>query len=179
MQWFVVKVRTAFEKKVKAQLEEQIELKGLEDKFGRILVPIEEMVVARGEKKKRYKVESRIFPGYVFVEMSMDESAWHLVRSIPNVHGFVGGTKDKPSPIPKKEVQDILDRMEQSVDKPKPKTVFEVGEIVRINDGPFADFTGTVEDVNFDKSRLRVSVSIFGRATPVELSFTQVEKESS
>ena len=100
MQWFVVKVRTAFEKKVKAQLEEQIELKELKDQFGRILVPIEEMVVARGEKKKRYKIESRIFPGYVFVEMSMDERAWHLVRSVPNVHGFVGGTKDKPSQIP-------------------------------------------------------------------------------
>ena len=178
MQWFVVKVRTSFEKKVKAQLEEQIELKGLNDQFGKILVPIEEMMVARGEKKKRYKVESRIFPGYVFVEMSMDEKAWHLVRSVPNVHGFVGGTKDKPSPIPRSEVEDILQRMEKSSEKPKPKTVFEIGEIVRITDGPFADFTGTVEDVNFEKSRLRVSVSIFGRATPVELSFTQVQKES-
>ena len=177
MQWYVVKVRTAFEKKVKAQLEEQIELKGLKDQFGRILVPTEDMVVARGESKKRYKIESRIFPGYIFVEMSMDERAWHLVRSVTYVQGFIGGTKDKPTPISEAEVQEILDRMEQSHDRPKPKTVFEVGEIVRINDGTFADFTGTVEDINYEKSRLRVSVSIFGRSTPVELNFDQVEKE--
>ena len=178
MQWYVVKVRTAFEKKVKMQLEEQIQLKGLEDQFGRILVPTEDMVVARGESKKRYKIQSRIFPGYIFVEMSMDESAWHLVRSISYVQGFIGGTKDKPTPIPEREVQAILDRMEQSHDAPKQKTVFEVGEVVRINDGPFVDFTGTVEDVNYEKSRLSVSVSIFGRSTPVELDFNQVSKES-
>ena len=117
------------------------------------------------------------FQGYVFVEMSMDERAWHLVRSVPNVHGFIGGTKDKPTPISEARGSGNLDRMEQSHDKPKPKTVFEVGEVVRINDGPFADFTGTVEDINYEKSRLRVSVSIFGRSTPVELAFNQVEKE--
>ena len=141
-------------------------------------MPTEEVVVARGEQKKRYKMESRIFPGYVFVEMSMDERAWHLVRSINYVQGFVGGSKDKPTPISQAEVQEILDRMEQTQDRPKPKTVFEVGEVVRINEGPFSDFTGTVEDVNYEKSRMKVSVSIFGRATPVELSFSQVEKET-
>ena len=175
-QWYVIHAYSGYETKVREALIERIERLGMDEFFGEIMVPSEEVVEMKGGQER--KTQRKFFPGYVLVNMELNDDSWHLVKDTPRVMGFIGGTKDKPSPIPKEEVQEILDRMEQSVDKPKPKTVFEVGEIVRITDGPFADFTGTVEDVNFDKSRLRVSVSIFGRGTPVELSFTQVEKEA-
>ena len=146
----------------------------MEDKFGEILVPTEEVVEMKGGK--RAKSERKFFPGYVLVEMAMDEASWHLVKSIPRVLGFIGGKADRPTPITQKEADTILNRLQESVDKPKPKTLFEPGELVRVTDGPFADFNGTVESVDYEKSRLTVSVSIFGRATPVELEFAQVEK---
>ena len=147
---------------------------GMEDKFGEILVPKEEVVEMRGGKRR--KSERKFFPGYVLVEMIMDDETWHLIKSVPRVLGFIGGSSDRPTPISKKEADAILDRLQDSQDKPKPKTLFEPGEVVRVNDGPFADFNGTVEEVDYEKSRLTVSVSIFGRATPVELEFSQIEK---
>ncbi len=149
-------------------------MNGMEDKFGEILVPKEEVVEMRGGKRR--KSERKFFPGYVLVEMIMDDETWHLIKSVPRVLGFIGGSSDRPTPISKKEADAILDRLQDSQDKPKPKTLFEPGEVVRVNDGPFADFNGTVEEVDYEKSRLTVSVSIFGRATPVELEFSQIEK---
>jgi transcriptional antiterminator NusG len=155
-------------------LHERIRLEGVEAKFGEILVPTEEVVELRGGQKR--KSERKFFPGYVLVEMVMDEQTWHLVRSIPKVLGFIGGTSDRPAPISPKEAETILQRMQDSSEKPKPKVLFEVGEVVRVIDGPFADFNGVVEEVNYEKNRLRVAVLIFGRSTPVELQFDQVEK---
>lgn len=172
--WYVVQAFSGYEKRVAESLREHIKMHGMEDKFGEILVPTEEVVEMKGGK--RAKSERKFFPGYVLVEMSMDEASWHLVKSIPRVLGFIGGKADRPTPITQKEADIILNRLQDSVDKPKPKTLFEPGELVRVNDGPFADFNGTVESVDYDKSRLTVSVSIFGRATPVELEFGQVEK---
>lgn len=172
--WYVVHAYSGYEKFVIQALQERIRTAGLEDKFGGILVPTEEVVELRGGQKR--KSERKFFPGYVLVEMVMDDETWHLVKSTPKVLGFIGGTSDKPAPISPKEAEIILQRMQDSSEKPKPKVLFEVGEVVRVIDGPFADFNGVVEEVNYEKNRLRVAVLIFGRSTPVELQFDQVEK---
>jgi transcriptional antiterminator NusG len=172
--WYVVHAYSGYEKRVMAGLKEAIERNGVEDLFGDILVPTEEVVEIRDGKKR--KSERKFYPGYVLVNMVMNDQTWHLVKSTPRVLGFIGGTADKPAPITEREAQEILQRVESGVDKPRPKTVFEPGEMVRVTDGPFADFNGVVEEVNYEKSRLQVAVLIFGRSTPVELEFSQVEK---
>lgn len=172
--WYVVHAYSGFEKQVKRSLEERIELASLQDLFGDILVPTEEVVEMRSGQKRRS--ERKFFPGYVLVSMDMQDESWHLVKECPKVMGFIGGTADKPAPITKKEADAILQRIEDGVEQPKPKRLFEVGEVVRVIDGPFADFSGEVEQVNYEKSRLQVAVLIFGRSTPVELEFSQVEK---
>ena len=174
MRWYVVHAYSGFEKSVARNLIERIERAGMKDRFGEILVPVEEVVEMKAGQKKT--AERKFFPGYVLVQMEMEDDTWHLVKSTPKVTGFVGGTATKPAPISEKEVQAIMDQMREGVEKPKPKILFEVGETVRVIDGPFTDFNGNVEEVNYDKSKLRVSVMIFGRATPVELGFGQVEK---
>lgn len=174
MRWYVVHAYSGFEKKVAAALRERVALYGMEDRFGEILVPTEEVVEIKGGQKR--KSERKFFPGYVLVQMELDDETWHLVKETPRVMGFIGGKADKPAPITDREAETILQRVHDSEDKPRPKTVFEAGEVVRVVDGPFNDFNGVVEEVNYEKSRLRVSVSIFGRSTPVELEFTQVEK---
>lgn len=173
--WYVVHAYSGYEKQVMRSLTEQVSFKGLEDKFGDILVPTEEVVEMRDGKKR--KSERKFYPGYVLVQMDMDDDAWHLVKSTPRVLGFIGGTADKPIPITDKEAQTILQRIESGAEKPRPKTLFEAGEVVRVIDGPFADFNGVVEEVDYDKSRVKVAVLIFGRSTPVELEFGQVEKD--
>jgi transcriptional antiterminator NusG len=172
--WYVVHAYSGYEKRVAASLQEQIELKGMQDKFGEILVPTESVVEMRDGKKR--KSERKFYPGYVMVEMVMDDGSWHLVKEIPRVMGFIGGTPEKPAPLTSREADGILQRVKEGVDKPTQKTIYEPGEVVRVNDGPFIDFSATVEKVNYEKNRVQVSVSIFGRATPVELEFTQVEK---
>ncbi len=172
--WYVVHAYSGFEKSVQRALVERISRAGMQDKFGQILVPVEEVVEMRGGQKA--VSERKFFPGYVLVEMDMDEDSWHLVKSTPKVTGFVGGSANKPTPISEKEVDKIMQQMQEGVEKPRPKVLFEVGEMVRVKEGPFTDFNGSVESVNYDKSRLHVSVTIFGRATPVELEFSQVEK---
>jgi transcriptional antiterminator NusG len=173
--WYVVHAYSGFERTVQRTLEERIRRADMQDKFGKILVPTEEVVEMRGGQKSIS--ERKFYPGYVLVEMEMDDEAWHLVKNTAKVTGFVGGAHGrKPPPITEKEVEAILHQMQEGVEKPKPKVLFEVGEAVRVKEGPFTDFHGTVEDVNYDKSKLRVSVTIFGRATPVELEFGQVEK---
>ncbi len=172
--WYVVHAYSGFEKHVKRSLGERVELAGMEDQFGEILVPTEEVVEMRGGQKR--KSERKFFPGYVLVQMEMNDATWHLVKDCPKVMGFIGGTADKPAPISDREAEAILQRVEDGVEKPKPKTLFEPGEVVRVVDGPFADFNGVVEEVNYEKSRLHVAVLIFGRSTPVELEFGQVEK---
>jgi len=174
MRWYVVQAYSGFEKKVQGALIERVELAGLGEKFGRILVPVEEVVEMRAGQKR--KSERKFFPGYVLVEMELDDDTWHLVKETPRVLGFIGGKADQPSPITESEAQNILRRVEESGDKPRPKTMFEPGEMVRVIDGPFNDFNGVVEEVNYEKSRLQVAVLIFGRSTPVELEFGQVEK---
>ena len=173
--WYVVHAYSGYEKQVMRSLAEQVSFKGLEDKFGDILVPTEEVVEMRDGKKR--KSERKFYPGYVLVQMDMDDDAWHLVKSTPRVLGFIGGTADTPIPITDKEAQTILQRIESGAEKPRPKTLFEAGEVVRVIDGPFADFNGVVEEVDYDKSRVKVAVLIFGRSTPVELEFGQVEKD--
>lgn len=172
--WYVVHAYSGFEKSVQRALTERITRAGMQDKFGKILVPVEEVVEMKAGQK--HTSERKFFPGYVLVEMDMDDESWHLVKSTPKVTGFVGGTSTKPTPISEKEVDKIMQQMQEGVEKPRPKVLFETGEMVRVKDGPFTDFNGTVEEVNYEKSRLRVSVTIFGRATPVELEFAQVEK---
>jgi len=175
MRWYVVHAYSGFEKSVQRALEERIRRAGMEASFGKILVPTEEVVEIRGGQKNIS--ERKFFPGYVLVEMDMNDEAWHLVKNTAKVTGFVGGAHGrKPPPITEKEVNAIMHQMQEGVEKPKPKVLFEVGEAVRVKEGPFTDFHGSVEDVNYDKSKLRVSVTIFGRATPVELEFGQVEK---
>jgi len=176
MRWYVVHAYSGYEKQVMRSLHERVQLAGMEDWFGEILVPTEEVVEMRGGQKR--KSERKFFPGYVLVQMEMTEATWHLIKDTPRVLGFIGGTADKPAPITEKEAEAILRRVADSGDKPKPKTLFEPGETVRVVDGPFADFNGVVEEVNYDKSRVQVAVTIFGRATPVELEFSQVEKVS-
>ncbi|RME32479.1 MAG: transcription termination/antitermination protein NusG [Gammaproteobacteria bacterium] len=175
MKWYVVHAYSGFENQVARSLKERIRRAGLEHKFGEILVPTEEVVEMKDGQKRRS--ERKFFPGYVLVQMEMDDDTWHLVKETPRVLGFIGGTSDKPAPISDKEAEAILQRIQEGTEKPRPKVLFEVGEVVRVIDGPFNDFNGVVEEVNYDKSRLRVAVSIFGRSTPVDLDFSQVEKE--
>jgi len=172
--WYVVHVYSGMEKSVQRALVDRIARAGLEDKFGQILVPSEEVIEVKGGKKSI--TERRIFPGYVLVEMELTDETWHLVKSTPRVTGFLGGSGNRPAPISEKEVEKILSQMEEGVEKPRPKILFEVGEMVRVKEGPFADFNGNVEEVNYEKSKVRVSITIFGRSTPVELDFSQVEK---
>jgi transcriptional antiterminator NusG len=172
--WYVVHVYSGMEKSVHKALVERIERAGLETSFGRILVPSEEVLEVKGGKKSI--TERRIFPGYVLVEMDLTDETWHLVKNTNRVTGFLGGSGNRPAPISDREVEKILSQMEEGVEKPKPKVLIEVGEMVRVKEGPFADFNGNVEEVNYEKSKVRVSVTIFGRATPVELDFGQVEK---
>lgn len=172
--WYVVHVYSGMEKSVNRALVERIQRADLENSFGRILVPSEEVVEVKGGQKSI--TERRIYPGYVLVEMELTDETWHLVKSTPRVTGFLGGTGNRPTPISEREVQGILSQMEEGGEKPRPKVLFEVGEMVRVKEGPFADFNGSVEDVNYEKSKVRVTVTIFGRATPVELDFSQVEK---
>ena len=174
MRWYVVHAYSGMEKAVERNLRERIDRSELQDKFGRILVPMEEVVELK--KGKKSVTERRFFPGYVLVEMEMGDDTWHLVKHTSKVTGFVGGAKTRPSPISEAEVMKIVSQMQEGVEKPRPKVQWEVGEMVRIKEGPFTDFNGAVEDVNYDKSKVRVEVTIFGRATPVELDFAQVEK---
>ena len=174
MRWYVVQAYSGFEHQVRKSLKERIRREGMEDHFGDVLVPTEEVVEMRDGQKR--KSERKFFPGYVLVQMEMDEGSWHLVRSVPKVLGFIGGSSDKPAPISEKEAQAIIQRVQEGADKPRPKVLYEPGEVVRVTDGPFNDFNGVVEEVNYEKSRLRVAVLIFGRSTPVELEFGQVEK---
>jgi len=172
--WYVVHTYSQFEKSVQRALSERIQREGMQDKFGQILVPVEEVVELKSGQKSIS--ERKFFPGYVLVEMEMTDETWHLVKSTPKVTGFLGGSAMKPTPISEKEVQNIMQQMQAGVEKPRPKVLFEVGELVRVKEGPFTDFNGSVEDVNYDKSKIRVAVTIFGRSTPVELDFGQVEK---
>ena len=174
MKWFVVHAYSGFEKSVKKNLQERIQRSELSGLFGQILVPVEEVVEIKGGQKSIS--ERKFFPGYVLVEMEMTDETWHLVKSTPKVTGFVGGSGNKPTPISQKEVDNIIEQVQEGVEKPKPKVLFETGESVRVKDGPFMDFHGNVEEVNYEKNKIRVSVSIFGRSTPVELDFGQVEK---
>jgi transcriptional antiterminator NusG len=172
--WYVVHAYSGFESYVKKVLESRIATSEHKNKFGSIMVPTEEVVEMR--EGSRRKSERKFFPGYVLVQMEMDSDTWHMVKQVPKVLGFIGGTSDKPAPITEAEADAILNRVEEGVDRPRPKVLFEVGEVVRVNDGPFNDFNGVVEEVNYEKSKMLVSVQIFGRSTPVELAFGQVEK---
>ncbi len=174
LRWYVVHAYSGMEKAVERNILERINRSGMQDKFGRILVPMEEVVEVKNGQKKT--TERKFFPGYVLVEMVMDDDTWHLVKHTNKVTGFVGGAKNRPAPISEAEVSKIVNQMQQGTDKPRHKVEFMVGEFVRIKDGPFTDFNGSVEDVNYDKSKVRVSVTIFGRSTPVELEFSQIEK---
>jgi len=174
LQWYVVHAYSNYEQKVKSSLEERIRRFGLEDRFGDILIPTEEVVEMREGQRRRS--ERKFFPGYVLVQMEMDDETWHLVKECPKVLGFIGGTSDKPAPITEAEANQILNRVQEGADKPRPKVLFEPGEVVRVTDGPFNDFSGVVENVNYEKSKIRVAVQILGRSTPVELDFGQVEK---
>ena len=173
-QWYVVHAYSNFEAKVKASIQEHVKLAGLEDNFGEILIPTEEVVEIRGGTKRRS--ERKFFPGYVLVEMEMTDETWHLIKDVPKVMGFIGGTKDKPAPITEKEAMAIIGAIKEGVEKPKPKILYQPGEVVRVVEGPFNDFNGVVEEVDYDRNRLKVAVLIFGRSTPVELEFGQVEK---
>jgi transcriptional antiterminator NusG len=172
--WYVVHAYSGMEKAVERNLRERIDRSGMQAKFGRILVPMEEVVELKNGKKA--VTERRFFPGYVLVEMEMDDDTWHLVKHTSKVTGFVGGAKNRPAPISEAEVMKIVNQMQEGIEKPRPKVEWSVGELVRVKEGPFTDFNGAIEDVNYDKSKVRVSVTIFGRATPVELDFGQVEK---
>ena len=174
LRWYVVHAYSGMEKAVERNIAERISRAGMQAKFGRILVPMEEVVeIKNGQKKTTGR---KFFPGYVLVEMVMDDDTWHLVKHTNKVTGFVGGGKTRPSPISEAEVMKIVSQMQEGTDKPRHKVEFVVGEFVRVKEGPFADFNGSVEEVNYDKSKVRVAVTIFGRSTPVELEFSQVEK---
>jgi transcriptional antiterminator NusG len=175
LNWYVVHAYSGFEDRVMSTLKERIVQYGMEDNFGEILVPKEEVVEMREGKKRT--TDRKFFPGYVLVQMEMNDDTWHMVKDMPRVLGFIGGTSDRPAPISEAEANSILQRVEEGVDKPTPKVMFEAGEVIRVIDGPFKDFNGVVEEVNYEKNRLRVSVLIFGRSTPVDLEFTQVEKD--
>ena len=174
LRWYVVHAYSNFENKVKQALEDRIKREGLEQHFGKILVPTEEVIEMRmGQQRKS---ERKFFPGYVLVQMELTDETWHLVKDVPRVLGFIGGTSDRPAPISEKEAMSILNRVEDGVNKPRPTVLFEAGEVIRVNDGPFKDFNGVVEEVNYEKNKLKISVLIFGRSTSVELGFGQVEK---
>ena len=175
MRWYVVHAYSGFEQQVQKMLKERVARSGMQESFGDILVPTEEVVEMRDGQRR--KSDRKFFPGYVLVNMEMNDETWHLVKSVPKVMGFIGGTADKPAPISDKEAEAILQRVQEGAEKPRPKVLFEPGEAVRVIDGPFNDFNGVVEEVNYEKNRLRVAVFIFGRSTPVELEFGQVEKE--
>ena len=175
MRWYAVQVFSQFEKSVQRSLDERVSRSEFKDVFGDILVPVEEVIEMKSGVKKI--TERRLYPGYVLVQMSMSDESWHLIKSTPRVTAFIGGSAQRPTPIKDKEVEIILQRMDDSKSNPTQKLTFEKGEIVRVIDGPFKDFSGAVEDINYEKSKLRVSVVIFGRATPVELDFSQIEKE--
>jgi transcriptional antiterminator NusG len=174
LRWYVVHAYSGMEKAVERNLRERIERSGMQAKFGRILVPTEEVVELKGGKKA--VTQRRFFPGYVLVEMLLDDDTWHLVKHTSKVTGFVGGARNRPAPISEAEVMKIVNQMQEGIDKPKPKVEWQVGELVRVKEGPFTDFNGAVEEVNYEKSKVKVSVTIFGRATGVELDFSQVEK---
>lgn len=174
LRWYVVHAYSGFENQVKRSLEERVKRSGLDEQFGQILVPTEEVIEMRDGQKR--KSDRKFFPGYVLVQMEMSDETWHLVKDVPRVMGFIGGTADRPAPITEKEAQAILDRVQEGAEKPRPKVLFEPGEVVRITEGPFNDFNGVVEEVDYEKNRLRVAVLIFGRSTPVDLEFGQVEK---
>lgn len=174
LRWYVVHAYSGMEKAVERNILERIAREGMQDKFGRILVPMEEVVEVKNGQKKT--TERKFFPGYVLVEMVMNDETWHLVKHTNKVTGFVGGAKNRPAPISEAEVIKIVNQMQEGTDKPRHKVEFMVGEFVRVKDGPFTDFNGSVEDVNYEKSKVRVSVTIFGRSTPVELEFSQIEK---
>jgi transcriptional antiterminator NusG len=174
LRWYVVHAYSGMEKAVERNILERIQRSGMQDKFGRILVPMEEVVEVKNGQKKT--TERKFFAGYVLVEMVMDDDSWHLVKHTNKVTGFVGGAKNRPAPISEAEVMKIVNQMQEGTDKPRHKVEFVVGEYIRVKDGPFTDFNGSVEDVNYEKSKVRVSVTIFGRSTPVELEFSQVEK---
>lgn len=174
--WYVVQAFSGYEQRVQKTLIEHVSIHGMEDLFEEILVPTEEVVSMKSGKKT--KSTRKFFPGYVLVKMVMNEDSWHLVKNVPRVMGFIGGTSDRPAPISSKEAERIFQRLEDSADSPKPSTLFEPGEIVRVIDGPFADFNATVEEVDYEKSRVKVSVLIFGRSTPVDLEFSQIEKDA-
>jgi len=174
MRWYVVHAYSGFEKSVQKALTERVARSGMEHMFGQILVPVEEVVEVKEGRKT--VSERKFFPGYVLVEMDMSDESWHLVKSTPKVTGFVGGSGNRPTPISEREVQAIMQQMQDGIEKPRPKVQFEVGEQLRVTEGPFTDFNATVEDVDYDKSRIKISVLIFGRATPVEVDFSQVEK---
>ncbi|XRX42586.1 MAG: transcription termination/antitermination protein NusG [Buchnera aphidicola (Eriosoma harunire)] len=172
--WYVLQTFSGFESKVLKAVKERIKINHMEEYFGNIMIPSEQVIEIRcGQRKKS---EHRFFPGYVLVQMNMNNASWHLIKNVPRVMGFIGGTSDRPAPISDKEVNIIINRLKKAKNKPRPKTLFEPGETIRVNDGPFVDFNGVVEEVDYDKNRLKVSVSIFGRSTPVELDFSQVEK---
>jgi len=174
MDWYVIQAFSNCEKKVKAAIEERIEISGLGKKFGEVMIPTEQVTELKQGQKKQ--LERKFFPGYMLIQMEMNDDTWHLVRKTPNVMGFIGGSKNKPVPLTERELNTIVNRVDEAVESPKFKTVFESGETVRINDGPFNDFNGTVEEVDYEKNLIKVSVSIFGKSTPVELNFSQVEK---
>lgn len=174
MRWYVVQAYSGYENTVRKSLLERIERSGLKDYFEEVLVPTEEIVEMKQGQKKR--TERKFFPGYVLVKMDMNDDSWHLVKDVPKVLGFIGGTSDRPAPITDSEANSILQRVQDSADKPKPKVLFEPGEMIRVTEGAFNDFNGVVEEVNYEKSKLKVAVLIFGRSTPVDLDFTQVEK---
>lgn len=174
LRWYVVHAYSGMEKAVERNIIERINRSGMQDKFGRILVPMEEVVEVKNGQKRT--TERKFFPGYVLVEMIMDDDTWHLVKHTNKVTGFVGGAKNRPAPISEEEVMKIVNQMQEGSDKPRHKVEFEVGEYVRVKEGPFTDFNGTVEEVNYEKNKVRVAVTIFGRSTPVELEFSQVEK---
>lgn len=174
LRWYVIHAYSGFENQVKRSLEERVKRAGLQHMFGQVLVPTEEVVEMREGQKR--KSDRKFFPGYVLVQMEMNDETWHLVKDVPRVMGFIGGTSDRPAPITEKEAMAILDRVQEGAEKPRPKVLFEPGEVVRIIEGPFNDFNGVVEEVDYEKNRLRVAVLIFGRSTPVELEFGQVEK---
>ena len=174
LRWYIVHAYSGMEKAVERNILERIKRSGMQEKFGRVLVPTEEVVEIRNGQRKT--TERRLFPGYVFVQMVMDDDTWHLIKHTNKVTGFVGGAKNRPAPISEEEVRKIENQVQEGADKPRHKIEFITGELVRVKDGPFNDFNGVVEEVNYEKSRLRVAVTIFGRSTPVELEFAQVEK---
>lgn len=174
LRWYVVHAYSGMEKAVERNLHERIARSGMENKFGRIMVPTEEVVEMKNGQRKT--TERKFYPGYVLVEMLMDDDTWHLVKHTNKVTGFVGGAKNRPAPISDRDFQNIMSQMQEGTEKPRHKVEFVVGEMVRVKEGPFADFNGSIEDVNYEKNKVRVSVTIFGRATPVELEFSQVEK---